>query len=82
MPNKQETLANLIQTLAKAIELSEDAHNYGPEHLTITLHRDYHAEKAHLRIECDEAAVDFDPDRQCLDSVFGALIIKERSNAM
>lgn len=82
MPVEQSLIANFIQTLARAVELSEHAHDYAPEHLVITLHRDYDANWSHLRLECDGTAVEFDPDHQCLASVFGLLRIKERTDAV
>ena len=82
MPTNQETAANLIQTLVRAIELSELAHDYGPEHLTITLHRNYNEGQAHLRIECDGTAVELDPDHQRLVPLFGSLKIEKRHDAM
>ena len=77
MRDQEKTIANFIQTLVRAIELSEYAHDYAPEHLAITLHRDYDAEKTCLRIECDGTAVEFDPEHQRLDNIFGDLRIKE-----
>ena len=82
MFTKQQTITNLIQTLARAVELSELAHDYGPEHLTIALHRNYDEGHASLRIECDGTAVEFNPDHQRLANVFGSLEIKERTDAV
>ena len=82
MATEQQTIANLIQTLARAIELSELAHDYGPEHLTIALHHNHAEGRACLRIECDGTAVEFDPMRQRLATLFGAIEIKERHDAL
>ena len=82
MPVEQSLIANFIQTLARAIELSEHAHDYAPEHLVITLSHGNGTKQSHLRIECDGTAVEFDPDYQCLASVFGLLRVKEYTNAV
>lgn len=82
MSIERDLIANFIQTLARAVELSEHAHDYAPEHLAITLRRDPNTMRSQLRIECDGSAVAFDPDHQRLASVFGLLRIKERTDAV
>lgn len=85
MPEREakdrETACNLVQTLARAVELALFAHDFDPRELKIEYTTEYTETNyfPKLRISVDGVSVEFDPERERLCPVYGDVRVVKKT---